>query len=145
MILLDTNTLSEAFRAEGTEPVKAWLAQLDRATTFMSAVSIHEIAQGIARLVPSRKKSNYADWLHETKLLYANRILPIDAQVAELCGERKGEMMRGGVNYSLADGLIAATARVHNLRVATRNVRDMLAAGASVYDPWTAQMHEPAP
>lgn len=145
MILLDTNVLSEARHPRGSQLVKAWLSALARETTFLSVVTLAEIAKGIAKLAPGPRRFDLADWLHETKLVFADRILPIDANVAELCGERIGAMLPKGVSFGLADGLIAATARVHNLRVATRNATDLLAAGAQTYDPWTGRLHEPAP
>ena len=42
--------------------------------------------------------------------------------------------------------LIAATARVHGLVLATRNLRDFADTGVVVYDPWndeTRRMGEP--
>jgi toxin FitB len=144
MILLDTNVLSEVRHPRGSAVVKAWMAALDRDTTFVSVISLAEIAKGIAKLPAGARRAGLADWLHETKLLFLDRILPIDANAAELCGEREGAMMPKGIIFGFADGLIAATARTKKLRVATRNVRDMLAAGASVYDPWTGNTHEPA-
>ncbi len=41
-----------------------------------------------------------------------------------------------GPARSPADLLIAATARVHELIVVTRNVRDFAGTGVLVYDPW---------
>ena len=145
MILLDTNVLSEARHPRGSPVVKAWMAALDRDTTFVSVITLAEIAKGIAKLPASNRRAGLADWLHETKLVFATRILPIDANAAELYGERQGRMMLKGVSFGFPDGLIAATARSNDLRVATRNVPDMIVAGASVFDPWTGQTHEPAP
>lgn len=145
MILLDTNVLSETRHPRGSPVVKAWMAALDRDTSFVSVITLAEIAKGIAKLPASERRASLADWLHQTKLVFADRILPVDANVAEFCGERQGAMMVKGVNFGFPDGLIAATARAHDLRVATRNTTDMLAAGASVYDPWTGQIHEPIP
>ena len=50
MILLDTNVLSEVRHPRGSAVVKAWMSALDRDTTFISVVSLAEIAKGIARL-----------------------------------------------------------------------------------------------
>jgi len=38
----------------------------------------------------------------------------------------------------LIDGLLAATAKVHGLRLVTRNVADIAATGVSVFDPFSA-------
>lgn len=41
-----------------------------------------------------------------------------------------------------ADLLIAATARVHDLIIVTRNVRDFVGTGVLVYDPWKDKAHK---
>lgn len=145
MILLDTNVLSEARHPKGSARVRKWVSEVDRETTFLSVISLFEIARGAAQLPDSRRRSEFLDWLNETKMRFADRILPIDAQISEWCGQRQGMMRQTGVQFGLSDGLIAATARIHGLRVATRNIRHMLAAGASAYDPWADEMHEPTP
>jgi predicted nucleic acid-binding protein len=144
MILLDTNVLSEVRHPRGSPVVKTWMAALTRETTFVSVISLAEITKGIAKLAAGPRRAELTDWLHETKLLFGDRILSVDADIAELCGERQGQMIPRGLRFAFPDGLIAATARVHALRVATRNVPDIIAAGASAYDPWTGQTHEPA-
>ncbi len=42
---------------------------------------------------------------------------------------------RGKIIHAV-DGLIAATAIVHNLDIITRNVRDFPETGVTVVDPW---------
>lgn len=41
-------------------------------------------------------------------------------------------------SFAVTDGLIAATARVHNLTLVTRNVADFADAGVDVVNPWAA-------
>lgn len=144
MILLDTNVLSEAMRPASEPRVTAWLREQSRRdSTYVSAITLTELERGVAELAPGSRRSGLIDWLNETRAEFAERFIPVDVRIAELCGVRQGEMRRRGVSVSLADGLIAASARAYGLRVATRNIRHILDAGAAVYDPWTGQAHEP--
>jgi predicted nucleic acid-binding protein len=70
-------------------------------------------------------------WLDELRVVYASRILPITDEVATSWGRMMAERSR-----PVVDTLIAATARVHNKVVVTRNVADFADAGVTVLDPW---------
>ncbi len=79
-------------------------------------------------------------WL-ETSLphRFSNRLLPIDGDVAEICGAMAGQAQLTGIALAIIDGLIAATAIRHNLAVATRNVKDFNAWGVPVVNPWQTE------
>jgi len=62
---------------------------------------------------------------------FSGRILPIDTAVAQRCATLHVPNPR-----SDRDALIAATALVHGLTVATRNVADFERTGAGVLNPW---------
>ena len=62
---------------------------------------------------------------------FANHILPIDEAVALACAELHIPARRPEL-----DALIAATALVHNLTLATRNVRDFAGTGVRLVNPW---------
>jgi len=70
-------------------------------------------------------------WIDELRVIYASRILPIDHEVATSWGRLMAERSRPAV-----DTLIAATARVNNKIIVTRNVADFTDAGVTVLDPW---------
>jgi toxin FitB len=64
---------------------------------------------------------------------WADRVLPIDEPIAEAWAKL------GIPNpLPLIDGLLAATAKVHDLTLVTRNVAQIAATGASVFDPFSA-------
>jgi predicted nucleic acid-binding protein len=63
---------------------------------------------------------------------HADRILPITDQIAVEWGRIAAIRPRGDI-----DGLIAATAIVHDLIVVTRNIGAFEDTGASVIDPWS--------
>ena len=62
---------------------------------------------------------------------FGDRILPIDAQVADRWAILAYSRRR-------MDGLLAATALVHDLAARTRNVRDVKPTGVRLLDPFTA-------
>lgn len=68
---------------------------------------------------------------------FADRILPIDVEVARIWGELTARAQARGGQVAAADGLIAATAIRNGLHVMTRNIRDFEPTGAMLIDPWT--------
>jgi len=59
------------------------------------------------------------------------RILSVDRQVAEIAA-----LYRADHKTPYYDSQIAATARVHNLTLATRNIADFADTGISLVNPW---------
>ena len=143
--LIDTNVLSEARHPAGDPTVKTWVSHLSPDNAFVSAITFGEIAKGAARLPTGRKQQAFRRWLQRLHVEFDERILSVDAEVAELWGEADALGRSRGKSVPTPDGLIAATARAHGLHVATRNHRHMLDAGAAAFNPWTGETHEPIP
>ena len=116
--------------------VRDRIATMEDGALFLSVISIGEIAKGIHLLEPGRRRSAFDAWLKTFATDYAERILPVDDTTAELWGELTARAQRGGRIVRAADGLIAATALRHDLRVATRNVSDFEPTGAMIFNPW---------
>jgi predicted nucleic acid-binding protein len=133
MYLLDTMVLSELRRKDRHRGLTAWLSDKPDQTLFISAVSIGEIAKGIAK--QDNKDRTFAaalrQWLEKLLLLYRERILPVDIPVAKRWGELSAIMHNSG-----ADILLAATAIEHGLSIVTRNERHFSGTGAKVINPW---------
>jgi toxin FitB len=131
MYLVDTCVVSEARRR--APPAVAWLRAAQSETLFLSVITIGEIMKGIMVKVRSDPPQAAAllRWLDELRLVYSSRILPIDNAVATGWGRLMAQRTR-----PMADALIAATARVHNKVVVTRNVADFADTGVDVIDPW---------
>ncbi len=131
MYLVDTCLVSEARRR--SPQAIAWLLGAQADTLFLSVITIGEIMKGImlkARTDPPQAAA-LLRWLDELRFVYASRILPIDDAVATGWGRLMAQRSR-----PMADALIAATARVHNKVVVTRNVADFVDTGVDVIDPW---------
>ncbi len=131
MYLLDTNIVSEARR--GTPQAVSWLRSVDPLSVHLSALTLGEIMRGIAFKQKSdpRAASHLAEWLRKLRHDHGDRILPVTDQISVEWGRIAAIRPRGDI-----DGLIAATAIIHDLILVTRNVRDFEDTGATVIDPW---------
>ena len=140
--LVDTNVISAA--APGAAVKRSELVEwmdAHSAALFLSAVTIAEIADGIAkarREGATRKASGLSGWLRALIHLYGERVLPFDTPAAEIAGALN-DLARGrGHSPGFADVAIAATARRHGLTILTRNARDFAPMGVTVVDPFEA-------
>lgn len=131
MYLVDTNVISEARR--GTAEAVAWLRSADPQAIHLSTLTLGEIMQGIALKQKSDPTTagHLAEWLRKLRHQHADRILPVTDHISVEWGRIAAIRPRGDV-----DGLIAATAIVHDLVVVTRNVADFGDTGADVVNPW---------
>lgn len=143
-LLLDTNVLSEIER-QRDDTVRQRISAFRSGDLFVSVITLGEIGKGVALMPLGRRREHLAQWLIATRRTFGERILAVDLEIAEQWGALDAAAIRRGTPVSVADGLIAATARIHGLHVATRNVRHMISAGAVVYDPWAGSTHEPSP
>jgi predicted nucleic acid-binding protein len=132
--LLDTNVVCETFRAHPEPRVVQWLEAVSSEELFVSVLTLGEIRKGIEQLGATPRKTKLVTWLeHEVPRWFGERILPIDASVADRWGYL---MATADVPVPAVDGLIAATALVHNLKVVTRNAADFHLPGVEVINPW---------
>ncbi|WP_298948455.1 type II toxin-antitoxin system VapC family toxin [uncultured Paracoccus sp.] len=133
MLILDTNVISGLRRPERAPELGAWLARQNDADLYLSVVTLGEIERGIAR--QDRQDPDFArdlrDWMTRTTQLFADRLLPVDAQSARIWGQLSAQLGHAG-----ADLLIAATALRHDAVVVTRNVSDFLPTGCRIENPF---------
>jgi predicted nucleic acid-binding protein len=135
-VLLDTNILAELVKPVGHPGVRSALAELPASHLYLSVLTVGEIVKGITLLEAGQKKRHLAGWLVKLEGQYAERILPIDAEVARIWGEVTAKSQRIGMATPTADGLMAATALRHGLHVMTRNTKHFEASGVLIIDPW---------
>jgi len=134
--LLDTCVLSELRRPRGDAGVRKAVEGLDSEDLFVSVISIGEITKGISLLRESQNKRALEDWLTTVERHYADRLLAIDLEVSRIWGELTAAVQKAGRTVAAADGLIAATALRHGLRVMTRNIADFEPTGVLLLNPW---------
>ena len=134
-ILVDTNVVSELKRGRNAAPaVTAWFATMPAEQVFTSVVVLGEVRRGI-ELIARRDKAQaemLERWYASMRRQLGARVLPVDEPVMMMWS-------RISVPDPLPayDGLIAATALVNNMTVATRNTADFRRVGVTVVDPWS--------
>jgi predicted nucleic acid-binding protein len=96
-------------------------------------IAVGEIIKGFAMRDRSDPVAAAAlsRWLDGLRNLYADRILAVDDDVATAWG-----YLMARRSFPVPGGLIAATARVHNLTLVTRNIADFAGTGVDVVNPW---------
>jgi predicted nucleic acid-binding protein len=135
MYLLDTNVLSETRKRQPAEGVTEWIAATPPDRLYVSVLTLGEIEQGIARIRgrgDQQQATALERWLREVELGFADRILTVTLPVASAWGRQQHTQP-----LPVTDALIAATARVNEMTVVTRNVKDFERSGVPVFNPFS--------
>jgi predicted nucleic acid-binding protein len=133
MYLLDTNVVSELRKTKPHGAVLAWLQSIPDDQLFISALTLGELQAGAERTrkQDQEKAINIEAWIDQ--LAEAYEVIPMDANMFR----EWARLMEGRSDQLLEDAMIAATARVRGLTVATRNVRDFTGLAVEVFNPFT--------
>jgi toxin FitB len=137
--LVDTNIISAMAPARPAPPALVEWLDAHSAALFLSAVTVAEIEDGIAKLRREgarRRSADLAAWLETVMHLYGDRILAFDAATARIAGSISDRARGQGRAPGFADIIIAATAHHHWLTILSRNLRHFEALGVSVVDPF---------
>jgi predicted nucleic acid-binding protein len=105
---------------------------------FLSAVTVAEIADGIAKAKregAKRKASNLSAWLQTVLHLYGDRVLAFDSPTAQIARALADLARSRGHASGFADMAIVATARRHDLTILSRNWRHLVPMDVAVTDP----------
>jgi|SRR5215470_8763220 len=139
MIVLDTNVLSEAIRPVPARRVLDWLAAQPPNGLFTTTISEAEFLYGLALLPAGKRRTSLETAARQTfEEDFAQRVLPFDRAAAAAFAVIAAVRRKKGRPISEFDAQIAAIARIHGARVATRNVDDFRDCGIEVVDPWAA-------
>jgi predicted nucleic acid-binding protein len=132
MYLLDTNVVSELRRTRPNAAVLRWVEGLSHKDLHLSAVTASEIqaAAEIARERDAAKAAEIERWLQ--RLMDAYNFLPMDDRTFCMFAR----LMQRRPLHLANDAMIAATAKVNNLIVATRNVKDFQPLGIRTLNPF---------
>jgi len=135
--LLDTNVVSEWTKPRPDPGVVDWLANVDEDTVYLSVVTLAKLRHGIERLSPGKRRTQLDEWLRaDLPLRFEQRILPVDAAVADRWGRVVARSESKGRPMHAMDALIAATSEVYSLTLVTRNSTDFSAVAKSIVNPW---------
>ena len=132
--LLDTNVVCETFRKTPEPRVIQWIESIASEDLYLSVLTLGEIRKDIEQLGMNSRRARLIRWLDvDLPHWFGERVLGIDTKVAD----RWGYLMAAAKRPLAAiDGLIAATALTHNLKVVTRNDADFHLPGVEAINPW---------
>ncbi len=130
--LLDTNVVSELRKPKPHGAVVAWLESLREDQIYISAVTLGELQRGIERIRKrdAKKAREIEVWLDQVE--GSQNLLAMDAA----CFREWARLMEGRSEHLLEDAMIAATARVHDLKVATRSTSDFTFFDVDLFNPF---------
>lgn len=133
--LLDTNAVSEARKRKPDPGFTAWWERVSGSQLYLSALTVGELHRAV-RLIRQRGDEEQAsaldDWLVRIVQQFGDRILPVTAEITvEWGGQPRDSPL------SVVDGLIAATATVHELTLITRNGHNLARTEARLHNPFT--------
>jgi predicted nucleic acid-binding protein len=141
MYLVDTNVLSAGAPGKAIAPELVDWMDDHSARLFLSAVTVAEIEDGIAkarRTGATKKATALAAWLQTLLHLYSDRILIFDVAVARVAGALSDRARGRGHAPGFADIVIAATAVHHDLTILTRNRKHFDQLDVAILDPFVA-------
>ena len=133
--LIDTNVISELVRPAPDPRVVGFLTR--EADLWLSALTLHELAFGAARVADPQRRQRLTSWLDAIQSRFLGRWIEVDEAIAEFAGRSRGLAASRGRNVTPLDSLIAATAQKRSLTLATRNLRDFDALEVATFDPWS--------
>jgi len=134
MYLIDTNVISEVGKGRRCDrQVSEWYRGVSDDELFLSVLVVGEIRQGIERLRTRnpRRAQALEKWLEELLESFGDRVLPVDAKVAQNWGR-----LNARSSFPVIDSLLAATAEAHGLTLVTRNLKDIERSGVRCINPF---------
>jgi len=132
--LLDTNVICEATAKRPEARVLAWI-EAHTYESCLSCVSLGEIWKGIHLLPEGKRKQVISQWASGIENDFAAHVLDLDSRTLKQWGRLYAAHEAKGFNMGIFDSLLAATALVHDLTVATRNTEDFPREIKTV-NPW---------
>jgi toxin FitB len=131
--LVDANVLSEATKPAPEPRVIEWLRQHERAIA-VDPIILGEVRFGILLLPKGKRRARLERWFDAG--VQRLQCLPWEAETGLQWAELLARLRASGRAMPIKDSLVAATALVHGLIVATRNSADFEKAGVKLVNPF---------
>jgi len=132
--LVDANVLSEPTRPQPDSAVVAWLMRHER-DLVVDPMIVGELRFGILLMPKGKKRTRLERWFDTG--IRRLQCLPWEAETGLRWAELLARLRARGEAMPIKDSLIAATALLHGLTVATRNRTDFQKAGVKIVDPFS--------
>lgn len=133
--LLDTNVIAELARVGGDARVAAWAAAANEDLLYISVLTLGEYDKGVANLPdasPARARIEAS--VASLEVRFEGRVLGVSDAIVRRWGRAVQRASRQPP--PVIDTLLAATAIEYDLRLVTRNTKDVKASGATLFNPW---------
>jgi predicted nucleic acid-binding protein len=137
MLILDTNILSELLKPQPDSKVMAWLGNQNGLMVYTSAITVAEIRYGLA-IMPKGKRRD--ELIFQTEEMFKDdfqgRILSFDAKAALYYADISAQRRTNGQPISQSDAMLAAITKMHNMKLATRNIKDFKKLDIPLVNPF---------
>ena len=133
--LVDANILSEPTKPAPQPKVVEWLRR-NEAEIAVDPIILGELRFGILLLPKGRRRARLEEWFEAG--IQRLHCLPWEIETGLRWAELLARLRTSGKAMPVKDSLIAATALVHNLVVATHNRADFQKSGVRVIDPFAS-------
>ncbi len=133
--LVDASVLSEPTKPAPDPAVVEWLRQNERHLA-VDPIILGEVRFGILLLAKGRRRASLERWFDEG--VQRLHCLPWEARTGLAWAELLARLRKSGRSMPIKDSLVAATAMVHDLAVATRNRADFAQSGVEIVNPFEA-------
>jgi predicted nucleic acid-binding protein len=131
-ILVDASVLSEPTKPAPHPGAMGWLRRHEP-DIVVDPIVLGELRYGILLLNRGKRRERLERWFAGVTRLHC---LAWEAETGMRWAQLLADLRRRGTPMPIKDSLIAATALVHGLPIATRNRRDFEPAGVDVVDPF---------
>jgi toxin FitB len=133
--LVDTNIFSEPTKPQPNAQVEEWIKDHE-GSIYTSSLVIAELLNGLEKLAEGDRKQHLRERLEKLIHKMGGRILSFNVRVAREWVKLQADLRVKGHVMPWEDSLIAATARHHDLVLATHNTNDFLHAAVRLFDPF---------
>ena len=131
--LVDANVLSEVTRPTPNPAVVSWLREHEH-ELVVDPIIVGEVRFSILLLPGGQRRKRLEQWFDEGVKRIA--CLPFDEAAGLRWAALLAKLRTRGETMPVKDSLIATTALVHGLTVATRNQSDFRKAGVRIVNPF---------